>query len=543
MRELLVTTGHNSSAILIEDGQLMWGYETERVTGVKSDSRFPLPHIEEWGQQIGKIDLAHVSHWAPTGALSSMSTKHWDPSRYFDGVPIHAVAAEPERSHHDTHMHAALRYADGSTHGFPRHGTYGLVIDGFGTLGEHLSVYDLSKGVKLVKRIHGYGTSLGLWYQYATAFMGMKMHEDEYKLLGYEAHVTEQQWFNATSLASIESSDWLEDMDKSVYGSKYDPLYDLTALANVKAKIFEKLTRACEILHITDVHSVEGRAVLACYVQSVLERVVSGVVGRYAPHNLILSGGVCYNVKLNKLLMESVAGLTCVYPLAGDQGNALGLYAMAHPEWQFPDTLCWGRRILRDVGHVEGLYVGTMDQVHDFALRQLKTVGYVNLVRGNMEFGPRALCNTSTLALPTMANVSRINAMNERNTVMPMAPVISRKLYRGMFERTDHVWKSHRHMVIAMEYQDYPCEEHMGVAHKYRHPGIHHTGRPQVIDGQDILMNSLLDECGGMLINTSFNFHGKPIALGMDSIVSNHSEERRRDDTITTAVIANDYPS
>jgi len=44
-------------------------------------------------------------------------------------------------------------------------------------------------------------------------------------------------------------------------------------------------------------------------------------------------------------------------------------------------------------------------------------------VSGNMEFGPRALCNTSTLSLPYAENVEIINSLNKRNTVMPMAPV------------------------------------------------------------------------------------------------------------------------
>ena len=52
MRELLITTGHNSSAILLEDGRIQWGYETERITGVKSDSRFPLEHLERHGIQL-----------------------------------------------------------------------------------------------------------------------------------------------------------------------------------------------------------------------------------------------------------------------------------------------------------------------------------------------------------------------------------------------------------------------------------------------------------------------------------------------------------
>jgi carbamoyltransferase len=189
---------------------------------------------------------------------------------------------------------------------------------------------------------------------------------------------------------------------------------------------------------------------------------------------------------------------------------------------------------------VEGLYVGDESSVYDFVVRQLGTVGYVNLVRGDMEFGPRALCHTSTIARPEPRIVNLINAMNDRNTVMPMAPVVNRKMYHALFEDTHKVWESHKHMVIAMEYAEYPYDWYSGVAHSYTNPYRHHTGRPQVVDRSDTFMDALLDEFGGVLINTSFNYHGRPIALGMDSVVSNHMAEHQHNSSITTAVISNE---
>lgn len=108
-----------------------------------------------------------------------------------------------------------------------------------------------------------------------------------------------------------------------------------------------------------------------------------------------------------------------------------------------------------------------------------------------------------------------------------------------MFECTDRVWKSHCHMICAMEYQEHPWEEHRGVAHEYFHPYHHHTGRPQVVGTDDMFMNSILNAVGHPLINTSFNFHGQPIALGMESIIRNHMMQYRRDPSFSTVVIKN----
>jgi carbamoyltransferase len=540
VRNLLLTLGHNSSAILVEDGRIVWGYETERLTGLKSDSHFPRAVLDARGlHKLKGVDMAYVTHWAPDGRLPSMSAKHWDPT-LFDGIPIRSLTADC--THHDTHIAAARLYAGHDFISRPK--TFGLVIDGFGTYGEHLSVYEFVKGSPILrKRIHGYETSLGLWYQYATAFMGMKMHEDEYKLLGYEVHCPMNLVDQVNEMARAHANHWLERMDKSVYGSKYDPLYDIAALAKIKELHFKTLTNFCEAMEIDDPSAYLGRSIIAKFVQRVLENVVMDVLGKYGPiEHLLCSGGVFLNVKLNAMLIDRIQGQLCVYPLAGDQGNALGLYHMDHPyHHDLYENLNWGRRALRNVGKVAGISWLPEDQAKAYALDLLKTRGYVNIVRGDMEFGPRALCNTTTLAIPTAANVSKINSANNRNTVMPMAPVMTPFMYNLLFENTHKVWKSEEHMIVAMRYRDAPTELLRGIAHRYPEPlgTATYTGRPQVIDERDSFMFDILTELGHPLINTSFNFHGQPIAFDSEQVIKNHVMQYERDDSFETIIISN----
>jgi carbamoyltransferase len=495
----------------------------------------PAPVMSMKGITAADVDMAYVTHWSPSGVLASMSHKHWMPE-LLDGVPIRTLT--PDCTHHDTHMAAAMCYAGSD---FPYgSGTYGLVIDGFGTMGEHLSVYYLSDGhVMLRKRVHGYDTSLGLWYQYATAFMGMKMHEDEYKLLGYEVHVPNDVADKLDLLAEERALLWIEQMEQSVYTSKYDPVYSVDALPKVRERIFKELHEICQKIDITDSNSFESRAKLAYYVQAVLERVVLKVLEPFGqPENLICSGGVFYNVKLNKRLVDLVHNRICIYPLAGDQGNAIGLYSMDHPNFKFPHNLNWGLRALESKGDVQGLHVMSENDALDFVIRSLKSVGYVNLVRGAMEFGPRAMCNTSTLAVPTRENVDRINAANNRNTVMPMAPVMTASMYRWLFKNHHKLWRSQHHMITALEYDVTVGPEGDGIAHRYPRSGIA-TGRPQVIDPDDRFMYVVLGEMGSPLINTSFNFHGKPIAFDMPSVIDNHMMQYQRDQSFQTVVVKN----
>src|ERR1044072_7057041 len=255
MKSLLLTLGHNSAAILIENDQVIWGYETERLSGQKSDSLFPQIVLD--AKNLHRPDMVYATHWAPSGNISDMSRKHWKPE-VFDGIPIRTLHPT-QRTHHDTHMTAAACYAGQEF--VTRQGVFGLVTDGFGTLGEHFSIYEVSHGTPvLTKRVHGYETSLGLCYQSATAFMGMKMHEDEYKLLGYEVHCPMDIAQRVDDLSYAKAYEWFQNMNKSIYASKIYPISSTAAIAFTRKTHFRHLGDVCKLFNIRDPTSFDGRA-------------------------------------------------------------------------------------------------------------------------------------------------------------------------------------------------------------------------------------------------------------------------------------------
>jgi len=545
MKELLLTLGHNSSAILVEDGRIVCGYENERCTGVKSDSRFPQQAIHQMMEMgfllpsMKDVGRVYATHWAPSGALRDMGVKYWHPA-VFEDKSIRSLG--PDQTHHDCHMAAAMCYAGPL---FPYgEDAYCFVVDGFGIMGEHFSIYELPNSdpsaARLIKRFRGYDTSLGLWYQYATAFMGMRMHEDEYKLLGYEAHIDPSDADLINVQIDHKVKLWVDSMHRLKYADHHDPVYSLDALPKTKELIFSHLGDVCQRIGVTDATSFEGRVKLSFYVQGVLEGVVHHFLAQYTPKHVLLSGGVFQNVKLNLMVVKSTPGQVCAMPLCGDQGNALGLYFMDNPNFNFGENaLLWGHRKLKDVGVVPNLhYCQSEDMVQALASDLLNQHGFVNVVRGSMEFGPRALCNTSTLAFPSEECVDAINYMNDRNTVMPMAPVMTRDQFEVNFAYADQLWKSEEHMIVALPYRQ-GCEVMApGAAHKYTWPSTSFTGRPQVVDPNDWLMNTMLNR-HGMLINTSFNYHGNPICLGMEDVIENHMLQYRRSPDIHTIVLCN----
>lgn len=530
MKSILLSLGHNSSAILVEDGRVVCGYEEERLSGTKSDSRFPrksLDKILETNEIPEGSDIL-ISHWFPDGNLR--------PGKYLDidFIKNHIcdnpriISLSPNFTHHDAHAWSAIAFT-----GEVPDNTMVLVADGFGNFGEVISIYftEDSKPI-LSDRSYGYNTSLGLLYQYATSFLDMKEHQDEYKLLGYEAYVEEALTDNQISALMDEAARMSKKMIANIKAvltkPEYDPMVSVDALPALKDDIrywLKKTLKAAKI-DMDDVYSV--KVATSFLVQNVVETAITSIIRMHKPSRLILVGGLFYNVKLNSVAADLVDEWVSIMPLAGDQGAAIGLYHYVNYSsggFIWPEHLFWGKRTLyRPIESLPGLYYfDNENEAIDFICDKIDEDRIINLVKGDMEFGPRALCNTSTLARPTAENVATINSMNSRATVMPMAPVITKETAHDYFYDVDKIYKSLEYMICTREYRKYT---YSGASSKI--PMVYRfTGRPQVIDrNKDMFMHEILT-CveDDMLINTSFNYHGEPIVFSVDDVVRTHIKQ------------------
>lgn len=527
MEGLCLSLGHNSSAVYIRNGQILGGYETERITGVKSDSSFPRGPIELLKKQFRLTDdiPLFVGHWALDGQLSTMKEKHWDVKyikENFRNSPVHTLSKE--YTHHDSHAYSALAFSGWEND------AHCLVMDGFGTMGEHMSVYKIINRVPVLQwRKYGLGSSLGLLYQYTTGFLGMKQNQDEYKLLAYEAHIDEVHTYVKHEAIRKKITFWtdyyLGIIESPNIDPETDPVCNLGALPEIATRIANMHK---SILRDLEAESIPGgfQKILIAYItQAIVENVVASVVRSFGPTNLLVSGGLFYNVKLNNLLSRMVPGALCVMPLCGDQGAALGIYHSTHSiEW--PDHLFWGHRETEyPESHVPNLY--RFDMAHEeaamnFAAGMIESTGMVNIVRGSMEFGPRALCNTSTLARPTRMMADRINALNDRTNEMPFAPVMDAGMADHVFENVGGIYKSLGYMIITRDFKHDFGRAYDGASH-FDYDRKVFTGRPQI--SSDSLITDITDQYG-MLINTSFNFHGVPIVYNLKDILYTHTRQQ-----------------
>jgi len=508
MVDLVLTLGHNSSAIAVDDGVILDGYEEERFTGLKADSDYPRNCIDRLCDTYA-FDTAYVSHWNVDGVLAD--DKHFDRSHIMSVVDK-VISVNTKFTHHDAHAMSAVVFA-GEAY---TQDCLMIVADGFGTMGEVMSMYNVHNGKpKLFSRFFGYEKSLGLYYQYATSYMGMKEHNHEYKMLAYETLISsidvDTDALNKVTLkkaTKIINSYTARELHRET-----DPLRMVSALGVVKQQVHAFCDDVVACIESDNPTEHEIRVVVSFAIQHIVERVMAHMC-KGSHSKLLLVGGLFYNVKLNWLL--SMDHEVCVMPIAGDQGAGLGVYAhYNHLQW--PDHIFWGSRDLTNFQPDDDVLVyKSMDDAMSSIIMELKYTGFVNLVRGAMEFGPRSLCNTCTLGLPTEEVVDTINQMNGRTSEMPMAPVVTQSQYDQYFKNNESVYKSSEYMIIARQYKDGMSKNVKGVAHEYPKMNLH-TGRPQVT--KDPHLVTLLDTFGP-LINSSYNYHGRPIVFERESILS-----------------------
>lgn len=572
--DIAISLGHNSSAALIdEDGTVVLAYEEERFTKKKSDSHWPKNALAEIfkHKQPSRLEknTLYISHWYDDfefykTEIDSRIQKHFDPkevSKLINDYAFKIVTLDENLTHHDAHAWSALAFLKSNyNESIGRGGldTLIFVADGFGNNAEVLSVYqatlykDCAPDFKKLNSVKGYNLSLGLMYQYATSFTGMKENEDEYKFLGYESHIEKVLNEQGVRSLAVEAGEIISYFmqENGFRNNNSRGFIDLESLESVKNMWYERYSKVLDsVQQYANVNLKEDkdamRTVIGYLIQLTIELTMEQIIAKYEEKtgikNICVAGGIFYNVKLNNSILKATDGLFCVVPLAGDQAGGIGLYYAKNPSiltdmwFDGFSNLCLGKRSLDPETLLSEKYKTKNDhmhvRIHDKKVPFVRNVidelaknTLVNIVHGQMEFGPRALCNTSTLALPTKENVELINTLNKRNTVMPMAPVMLRKHLDFFFEESqfEKVVGSDKFMIVTYDYRtSLLYDKYSGVMHKYPLKEVY-SGRPQVVEDDSILviaeiLRKVWIELGyACLINTSYNVHGVPIVRGID---------------------------
>lgn len=269
-----------------------------------------------------------------------------------------------------------------------------------------------------------------------------------------------------------------------------------------------------------------NREEIAWAAQKLLEEMVQHLVAEglrsTGETNLAVAGGVFANVKLN---MELLAMPACrrffVHPHMGDGGCALGAALVVASRRAPLQSRELAHVFLGDeagplpAAGLDGCNVRWLPDRRKLAAETAAAIAggdVVGLVRGRMEYGPRALLHRSILYHPFDPSIMDwLNERLDRTEFMPFAPFMAQERGEEFFETAQEAALPCRFMTICLPARPHTAKKAPAIVH------VDGTARPQfVTPDTDPFACHLLDEFEKLtgvpiIINTSFNRHEQPI--------------------------------
>ena len=538
---------HDSAAALVVDGVPVCAVQEERLSRHKGDAGFPLQAIDFCLEHAGiepdaldavvfyerpmlKFDRiltcalrAFPQSWRafPKAMKNSLGEKVWMRGIILShlGVPGRKVLFT---EHHQSHAAVSFFTA-------PTRRAAIMTTDAVGewatlSVGYGERRGDGSTSISRLREIR-FPHSLGMLYSTFTAYLGFKVNEDEYKVMGlagYGRPTLVDQVYKV--IRRTPDGAFALDLDYFEFHTTAERCYSDRFI-----KLFGPPRSPYEPI---DLETTQGQhyADCAASLQRVLEDTLVGIAR--ALHrdtglpDLCLGGGVALNGLANaRLLTESGFERVFVPPAPGDAGCAVGaaLYAdrvhFQNPDRDVPDHPFWGPSLdgpeLARVAHEDGHIV---EELHDGALidqiaSDLAAGHIVGWMDGALEFGPRALGHRSILTAPHTAEMrDRLNReIKYREPFRPFAPVVPIEVAARYFDLPPGGARLARFMSGVFQVRKEWQSRLQAITH------IDGTARVQVLEREmEPRLYALLEAYGRrtsipVLLNTSFNLAGEPI--------------------------------
>ena len=556
---------HDSAAALIKDGALVAAAMEERFSRVKHDSGFPRLAAQFCLEQAGisPHDLEYVvfyekpllkferilqtslngfprslGFWRES-MLTWLGDKLWVRSHVARGigVPYNKVLFCDHHMSHAASAYFACPFKDAAI----------LTVDGVGewtttTLGRGKSSLgdadDAQPSIELFAE-QRFPHSLGLLYSTFTAWLGFRVNNGEYKVMGMSPYGEPRYMDKLAKLAQVDPSsgafqlnmdyfDFHRSAQRSysrkfleLFGDQRDAEVDFFTARTNPERRSERATMEANQYYADVAASIQR------FTEDTLIQTATYLQRKTGLDKLVMAGGVALNTKANwRILNETPFKELWIQPAAGDDGGALGaaLWAwhvlLGKPRKWVQKHAYFGRsysdgecRAFLDEAQLP--YESYTDETRLTerivdALTQQQVIGFH---QGRFEWGPRALGNRSILADPRGADMKEIvnTKIKFREPFRPFAPVVLRERAPEYFDYpqvAEH--DSPRYMLMVAPIKNDKQDE----IHAVNHEG---TGRLQSIDRAtnaryyDIVKT--FGEATGVpvVLNTSFNLRGEPI--------------------------------
>ena len=565
---------HDSAAAILKDGMLIAASEEERFSRKKHDFGYPTQAIafclEEAGitaqdldyvvfyekplQKFERILMTTLQTFPQSYPVFRESMVSWfNEKLWIKGELLTKLDIPNEKllfvEHHLSHAASAFFCS-------PYEEAAVLTVDGVGewtttTLGKATAVWDqtpdgmagtkTSNSIELFQEMK-FPHSIGLLYSAFTAFLGFRVNNGEYKVMGMAPYGKPTRMedvykvFNIADDASFRLNMEYFSFHKSTHRTFSNKFIDLFGEPRVHdSNFYTTLTNPDKDVPGWNQKTAEQNQYYADIAASI-QRVTEDAMLKMAAHayeqtgmkNLCIAGGVALNSVANgRIMREGPFESVYIQPAAGDAGGALGaaLYAyhvlLGKPRKFFMESAYWGKAYshdehkaaIEDYGY-KYEYVGDIDKVAEQMVDDMLAKKVIGLYQGRFEWGPRALGNRSIMADPRSSDMKGI--VNERikfrEPFRPFAPVVLEERAPEFWEDLDDHKRTYPYRFMLSV-----CRTKPGQGDKIQAVDHEGSGRIQTVrrEWNPLYYRAieLFGEATGVpvLLNTSFNLRGEPI--------------------------------
>jgi len=521
---------HDSAASLVKNGVLVAAAEEERFTRKKHDNSFPTNAIEyclKEGKIIAdEVDVAafydkpmlkfdrilhtSVEYFPKSFGMFCEAVPQWlteklrIPSLLKNRIGYRGEVMFIE--HHKSHAASAFFVS-------PFEEAAIVTVDGIGEWTSAAIHHGKDNKIEVLKEIR-FPHSLGLFYSTMTSYLGFKVNNDEFKVMGLSAYGTPIYYNKFKNVIDVK-----EDGSFNLNMKYFSYTYDKKMFSDLFEKKFGPRREYED--KITNRHKN-----IAATLQKITEETMLKIVN-YAhkltgSENLCMAGGVALNCVANgRVSREGPFKRIFIQPAATDAGGSLGASFYVYNQiygnprkYVMKDTYLGPSFNEKEIKtcleknkvECEKLNNKRLIEKTAILISQDKIVGWF---QGRMEFGPRALGSRSILANPKNPKMKDIlnKKVKHREPFRPFAPSILRENAKDYLVRAcDSPF-----MLVAFDVKKDGIKDIISATH------VDGTCRPQTVERRrNKLYHNLIYEFKKrtgipVVINTSFNVRGEPI--------------------------------
>ena len=539
--------GHDTSAALGINGEIIAACEQERYDKVKHSKKFPINAIKDC-LKIAKIKINDVDEIALNNNFYEMikniyllpaikdkkrlsfllndieRIKGYDNQENTVREKLNFKKKITQHRHHYCHLTSAY---------IPSGFKNSLIMsnDGMGENESGMMGIGENGKIKIIQSGPMYPNSLGLIYAAITFYLGWKSNSDEGIVMGLAP-------FGNAHAKALGKKSYIEIFRK-IIKLKKDATYEInkdwisyhlqrdTWISEKFIQTFGKKRKSNS--KITNVHKN-----IAAALQLRLEEVTLSNLRfyskKYKIKNLAIAGGVGLNCSLNgKIQKSKIFDKIFIQPASGDSGTAIGaVYASFENIFKKPYSIkprlnnYLGSRyssssVLKYLKKNKVKFECPKNPYEKIA-SYLENGKIIANFQGAAEFGPRALGNRSILCKPFPAQMKDYLNLKVkfRENFRPFAPAILEEDCQEYFD----IDQSSPHMLIA-------CKANKRVRNKI--PAVIHIDqscRVQTVNEKNnnifyrLIKNFKKNTGCPVLLNTSFNIKGQPIVNSIEDAVN-----------------------